>query len=87
MAKKRPILEAMRANPKGDWTIVDIEKLCRNTGLEIEPPSHGSHYKVISPFLQDILTIPAKRPIKPPYIRKLVSYADAHRELRDKSET
>lgn len=80
---KRSVLERMRSNPRADWTISDIEKLCADIDMELIPPSSGSHYKICSEYLRDILTIPARRPIKAPYIRKLVSYADAHRELRE----
>ena len=78
MAKKKPLLDQFRDNPRNDWKIKDIEKLCKQVGLVIESPSHGSHYKVFSENLMDALTIPARRPIKPPYIRMLVSYVDAH---------
>lgn len=84
MAKKKPLLERMRDNPKNDWQIKDIEKVCNQIGLTLDAPSHGSHYKVFSDRLRDALTIPARRPIKPPYIRALVSYADAHLANLDK---
>lgn len=78
MAPKTGILEQMRSNPKRDWTIKDIERVCRQHGLELLPPRKGSHYKVSSKHLRDILTVPAHRPIKVVYIRNLVSYVDAH---------
>jgi antitoxin HicB len=28
----------MRANPQADWTIADVERLCRDVGLTITPP-------------------------------------------------
>lgn len=34
----------------------------------------GSHYKVGHPSQAEIVTIPARRPIKPVYIRKLVAF-------------
>ena len=75
----RALLEAMRRNPVGDWTILDIEKLCRNFGLACFPPSGGgSHYKVSVKGSRLILTIPARRPVKAAYIRKLVSFIDEH---------
>lgn len=73
-------LEKMRANPQGDWSISDVEKLCKQLGINCSPPSSGSHYKISSDSLHGILTIPARRPIKAPYIRKLVALADAHME-------
>ncbi|HVL72824.1 MAG TPA: hypothetical protein VM434_13200, partial [Beijerinckiaceae bacterium] len=70
-------LDEMRRNPRADWTIADIEGVCRRLGLVCTPPSHGSHYKVSSPKGDAILTIPARRPIKPVYIRQFVDLARA----------
>ncbi|MDJ1006615.1 MAG: hypothetical protein QNJ13_02230 [Paracoccaceae bacterium] len=86
MAKKKTLLEQMRANPRSDWTIDDVAKLCNEIGLELMPPKTGSHFKVASPRLRDICTIPAHRPIKPPYIRNVVSYADAHIQVGEQHE-
>ena len=73
----------MRANPREDWTIEDVRRFCGEAGLSLKPPTGGSHYKVTSDRLADLLTIPAHRPIKPIYIRMLVSYADAHIAAQD----
>jgi hypothetical protein len=67
----------MRANPAGDWTIADVEALCREHGVLCIPPSGGSHYKVAHASQRDILTIPRRRPVKPVYVRKLVRFIDA----------
>lgn len=87
MAKKKSILERMEANPRNDWLMKDVEKLCSQIGLELEPPKHGSHYKVYSDFLRDPLTIPAHKPVKPPYIRALVSYSKAHLSQSSEKDT
>ncbi|WP_116654033.1 type II toxin-antitoxin system HicA family toxin [Pelagibacterium sediminicola] len=77
------LLERMRRNPKGDWTIEDVARLCRQYGAHCAPPrSGGSHYKVAHPAVTEILTVPFKRPIKPVYIRKLVLLVDAVRKLQ-----
>lgn len=73
----------MRANPQADWTIADVERLCREVGLTATPPRRGSHYKVRSPGSGMVLTIPARRPIKPVYIRALVALADTLRDDRN----
>jgi hypothetical protein len=71
-------LGRMRANPAGNWTIRDVEAVCREHGVRcMEPTAGGSHYKVSHPFQRDILTIPARRPLKAVYIRKLVRLIDA----------
>jgi hypothetical protein len=77
------LLERMRANPRADWTIADVERLCRACGLTMTAPRRGSHYKVRGPKSDAMLTIPARRPIKAVYIRALVTLADSVREGKD----
>ena len=73
MNKADKLVDRMRRNPAGDWTIQDIQKLCKALDWPCLPPSGGgSHWKVAIPGSEMILTIPAKRPIKPVYIRKLM---------------
>ena len=74
-------LDAMRRNPRGNWTISDVEAVCREFGINCSPSRSGSsHYKVSHEAVPDILTVPFKRPIKPVYIRKLVAFIDALRK-------
>jgi len=71
------LLEHMRRNPRADWTIRDVETLCRAFEVNCEPSRSGSsHYKVSHAEIAYILTVPFKRPIKPVYIRKLVAFID-----------
>ena len=72
MKKSADILDAMRRNPAGDWTIDDVLRVCERRGCECLAPTRGSHWKVAAPGRSEILTIPARRPIKAFYIRKLV---------------
>ena len=64
----------MRDNPKGDWRIEDVARVCRRYGANLIPPSGGSHYKVDHPSRDRVLSIPAAKPIKHTYIRQLVRY-------------
>jgi hypothetical protein len=77
------LLERMRANPAANWTIADIERLCRGCGLTITAPRRGSHHKVRNPASGTTLTIPARRPVRAVYIRALVALADRFREGKD----
>ncbi len=73
MSKVDKLAESMRRNPAGDWTIGDVQKICAGLQWICLPPSGGgSHWKIAVPGSETILTIPAKRPIKPVYIRKLM---------------
>jgi hypothetical protein len=75
---KKSRLEQMRANPAGDWTIADVEAVCREHGLRCEPArGGGSHYNLFHRSQRNILTVPSRRPIKAFYIRRLVQYIDA----------
>ncbi|GAB5447163.1 MAG: HicA-related toxin-antitoxin protein [Gymnodinialimonas sp.] len=78
MAKKLTLLERMRRNPRDDWTIADVQKLCAQHDVDIRKPTGSSHYVAASPYLRDVQTVPFKRPIKALYIKQLVSYVDAH---------
>ncbi|KMS55565.1 hypothetical protein [Sphingobium cupriresistens] len=75
MTKADKLLDRVARNPAGDWTISDIQTLCDHLGWACLPPTGGgSHWKVAVPGSDTILTIPAKRPIKPVYIRKLMAF-------------
>lgn len=62
----------MRANPKNDWRIDDVEAVCRTYGVTVDPPRGSSHYVLWHSSQRERLSIPARRPIKPVYIRQLV---------------
>ena len=76
-------LEEMRRNPRGDWQVSDVEVVCREFGIDLRPPTSGSQFKVTHPRVMEILTLPANRPIKPVYVRKLVAFVDRVREYGD----
>jgi hypothetical protein len=77
-------LDQMRINPGGDWTIADVQALCREHNIRCAPPSGGgSHWKVSDPTQRDILTVPQRRSIKPVYIRRLVRFIELVKEARD----
>ena len=69
-------IERMRANPRADWQISDVEKACREAGVACMKPANGSHYKIGNPKGGRRLTIPARRPIKPVYVTMLVQFLD-----------
>ena len=77
------LLERMRRNPQGNWTIKDVEKVCAEYGVSCAPPTGGgSHYKVTHRRITHIQTIPFKRPIKPVYIRRLVLFLEVVGKLQ-----
>ncbi|WP_174275000.1 type II toxin-antitoxin system HicA family toxin [Sphingomonas bacterium] len=72
MARSDKLFAAMKTSPRGDWTIADIQSLCRDFGITCKAPTRGSHYTLSHPEIGGHLTIPARRPIKPIYIRLLI---------------
>jgi hypothetical protein len=77
VAKGEKLLERMRANPR-DWHIADIRTICRAFGLRYRKPGGGSSHATIShPSQAEILTVVSRKPVKPIYILKLVSFIDS----------
>jgi predicted RNA binding protein YcfA (HicA-like mRNA interferase family) len=72
-SRKRP--ERMCANPR-DWRIEDVEAVARAIGANVRRSS-GSHVVLEHPLSAQGLSIPARRPIKPVYIVRLVAWIDA----------
>ncbi|KAA2236554.1 type II toxin-antitoxin system HicA family toxin [Salinarimonas soli] len=73
----RDLENRLRRNPAGDWTIQDVQAVCAGRSVSCTPPrGGGSHWKVSHPGSVMILTIPARSPVKPVYIRKLIRFLD-----------
>lgn len=77
------LLDQMRRNARGDWTIKDVERVCAEYGVTCAPPTGGgSHYKLSHERLAYIQTVPFKRPIKPVYIWRLVKFLETVGKLK-----
>jgi hypothetical protein len=70
MARLDKLLAAMRRNPRGDWRIEQLKALADRYGIAWRQPG-TSHVTFRS--RGDKLTVPARRPIKPIYIRKFLA--------------
>ncbi|MDB5429133.1 MAG: HicA-related toxin-antitoxin protein [Caulobacter sp.] len=80
MTRADKLLERMRHNPRDDFDIDDVMSVCRSAGVSCEAPTRGSHYAIWHDSQVAILTVPARRPVKPVYIRALVAYIQAVKE-------
>ena len=79
MARGEKLLDQMRANLR-DWRIEDVRAVCTAHGIDLSAPTGGgSHWKVKHRAMPLILTVPARRPIKPIYIRELIPFIDGVR--------
>lgn len=84
MTRRTTLLERMRHSPQSDWTIEQVRSVCSERGFSFRW-GKGSHATAHAPGAREILTIPARRPIKPVDIRMLVSYCDRHGAGHDPS--
>jgi hypothetical protein len=73
MSRTDKILEKMRNNPR-DWRIDSLKTVAREYNLEWRQPG-TSHVTFRHPNGAK-LTVPAHRPIKPIYIKKIVQLVD-----------
>lgn len=71
MPSRGKVLARMRANPR-DWRIEDLETLARHYGISVRKPG-GSHVIFFHPASSEMLSVPARRPIKPVYVRRFVA--------------
>ena len=73
MARPEKILIQMKANPL-DWRIESLKTVAESFGLQWREPS-GSHTVFRHPNGAK-LSVPAKRPIKPIYVKKFVKLVE-----------
>jgi len=67
----------MRQNPTG-WRIDDLIEVAEKTGLEWRRPGRGgSHVIFMARGVREIVSVPARRPIKPIYIKHFLALVDA----------
>lgn len=69
----------MKASPL-DWRIEQLEAVALAFGLNVRKPG-GSHVYFTHPRLAEGLSVPARRPIKPVYVRAFVRLIDRVRTL------
>ena len=81
MSKINKLIEKLRNNPR-DANITMLRKILDKYGLEYVW-GKGDHLNVKHPEMDYILTIPAHKPIKPIYIKKLLKMIDEIRSDED----
>jgi hypothetical protein len=67
----------MRKNRLG-WRIEELQAVAEENSVEWCRPSRGGSHMIFSaPGVREIVSVPAKRPIKPVYIKQFVALIDA----------
>jgi predicted RNA binding protein YcfA (HicA-like mRNA interferase family) len=74
MSNAHKLLEKMHKNQL-NWRIEQLENIAKHYGINVRK-SGGSHVIFSHPKWIELLCIPAHRPIKPIYIKKLLSLLD-----------
>jgi hypothetical protein len=74
MSRVEKLREKMRRNPL-DWRIEDLETLARRYGIGVRK-SGGSHAVFYHIASGRMLTVPARRPIKPVYVKAFLALLD-----------
>jgi hypothetical protein len=80
MATSDKTLQKMRRNPSG-WRIEDLIEIAEQNGLEWRRPGRGGSHVIFGVSgVREIVSVPAKRPIKPIYIKHFLALLDAASE-------
>ena len=69
-------LQKMRRNQTG-WRIDELQAVANENGVGWRTPGHGGSHVIFSASgVREIVSVPAKRPIKPVYIRQFLTLID-----------
>ncbi len=74
MSKTDKAIQKMRDNPK-DWRLESLEVIAKRLDIQVRK-SGGSHAVFLHQDSSIVITIPAKRPIKPVYICQFLALID-----------
>ena len=70
-------LQKMRKNPVG-WRIQELQAVAAEHLVEWRRPGRGGSHVIFSaPGVREIVSVPAKRPIKPVYIKQFLALIHA----------
>jgi len=74
MSKIEKLIQSMKQNPKGDWKIEDLKRIAHSYDIDYRQP--GTSHVTFRTTRGDKLTVPARKPIKPIYIKLFVELLD-----------
>ena len=68
----------MRSHPQ-DWRIEDVKTVARHYGIAYR--QQGTSHVTLRYPGKPLVVVPAKRPIKPPYVRQFLLLVDSIRDI------
>lgn len=71
MSKSDKTLQKMQNNPR-DWRIEQLEAIAKRYEIRVRKPG-GSHVVFEHPSHNEMLCVPAHRPIKPIYMKRFLA--------------
>ena len=74
MARADKLLERMRNNAAGDYALANLQTVARR--FDIDWVHEGSSHCIFRTKRGVMLSVPARRPIKPVYIKLFVNLVD-----------
>ena len=84
MAASSKKLQKMRQNQSG-WRIESLQEVAEQNDVEWRRPGRsGSHVIFSASGVREIVSVPAKRPIKPIYVKHFLALIDAASEARNR---
>lgn len=82
MSNARKILNKMRQNHQ-NWRIEHFETVASQYKILVRKGGGGSHVIFDHPKWVELLSVPAKRPIKPIYVKKFLALIDILENTND----
>jgi len=75
-------LQKMRRTQTG-WRIDELQSVAEENGVAWRKPGHGASHVIFSASgVREIVSVPAKRPIKTVYIRQFLALIDSALEVK-----
>ena len=75
-------LQKMRRTQTG-WRIDELQSVAEENGVAWRKPGHGGSHVIFSASgVREIVSVPAKRPIKTVYIRQFLALIDSALEVK-----
>lgn len=70
------------------WRIEELQSVAQEHGVDWRRPGHGGSHVIFTAWgVREIVSVPARRPIKPVYIRQFLALIDRANEARQHEQT
>jgi hypothetical protein len=74
MSKLEKLIFSLKSNPQGDWKIEDLKRIAHS--FRVDYRQRGTSHVTFRFPSKDRLTVPARKPIKPIYLKMFIEFID-----------